>query len=593
MPANYFDQFDEKPVAAASSSPAPAANTPPSAPGSSGGPGAGLLEAGGAAALGAGAMALKGRYPGISRGLASLRDFIAAHPAVGAAGVGATAGGAAAIPEAIKQGKPSDILLGAGAGAGTALAANVAGRALPALRTAMQTTAPERTVASAVLSDAGNAQAASARLKALATQLRSGAKGPNPSPQTVAETLGPQGQALAQHAIAAPTPESQAYAQQLAQRQQQTPQRLTGAVNQALAPSPYTPEEQKLISTMQANAKPLYDKAYAAFPSIQSDQLSSVLNNKYGVAASRRAVQDMKAEGVPIGPMNPSTGMVQAPSLQYYDYVKRALDDQAAAASASGNKNLARIISGMRDRMIDEIDTKTTGPNGVSPYAEARQQYQSDHAVVDALHSGRDDFPKMTPEEVESTMQGLDFSGKDAFRSGVAESLFQQIGKTKGKTNTAFNLIGSPSMQAKLTALFDNPKDAAAFTDTLTREASMFEHSKTMASAAKAGPAAAVTPSGGNPIATAAGALANPKLAALKAAVAANAPRPIPAGGVSNIMRQTGPQGADQLNRLADVARRVEAAKATGANLGAAGTILGGGAAGAALPPAISRQQGP
>lgn len=582
MPSNYFDQFDEKPLAAAASSPAPAGSTPASHPGN-GSPGSGLLEAGGAAALGAGAMALRGRYPGISRGLGALRDFITEHPVVGSAAAGATAGGAAAVPEAIKQGKPSDILLGAGAGAATGLAANAAGRALPALRTALATTSPERAVASTVLADAGNVQAASGRLRALATQLRSGARGPTPNPQTVGDVVGPQGQALAQRAIASPASESQTYAQQLADRQQQTPQRLTGAVNQALAPSPYTPEEQKLIATMQANAKPLYDKAYAQFPSIQSNQLSSVLNNPYGVAASKRAVKDMKADQVPIGPMDPATGMVQNPSLQYFDYVKRALDDQVAAASVGGNKNQARIIGGMRDRLIDEIDQKTTGSNGVSPYAEARAQYQSDHAVVDALHSGLEDFPKMTPDQVEKTMLNMDFSSKDAFRSGVAEGLFRQIGKTPGRVNTGYKLIGSPDMQAKLTSLFDDPKDAAAFTATLQREAEMYDRTKVMTAAAKAGPAGAVAP-GANPVAAVAGAVANPKLAALQMAARSAVPGPRQAGGISQIMAQHGAAGADQINRLAEVARRVQAAKAAGANLGAAGAVLGGGAAGAAAP---------
>ena len=583
---NYFDKYDEqsteKAVAAASSAPPEHAQAP--APGD-GSPNAGLLEVGGAAALGAGAMALKGRYPGISRGLGALREFITAHPVVGSAAVGATAGGAAAVPEAIKEGKPSDLLVGAGAGAATGLAANAGARALPAIKTMMQTTSPERAVASSVLADAGNAQAASSRLKALATELRSGARGPNPNPQTVGDVLGPQGQALAKQAIAAPAPESQAYAQQLQQRQAGAPQRITEAVNQGLAPSPYTDEEQKLVATMKANAKPLYDKAYAAFPSIQSDQLSNVLNNPYGVAASKRAVKDMKADGVPIGPVNPQ-GMVMNPSLQYFDYVKRALDDQVAGAAATGNKNQARIIGGMRDRMVDEIDQKTAGPNGVSPYAEARKQFQSDHAVVDALHSGLDEFPKMTPHDVEAAMTNMDFSSKDAFRSGVAEGLFREIGKTPGKVNTGYKLIGTPDMQAKLGALFDNPKDAADFIGTLQREAQMYDHTKVMTTSAKKGPATAVAPSAG-PISSIADAVVHPKLTALRLAAKAAAPN---MGGVSSIMSQSGQAGGDQLARLADVAARVQRAKQLGAGAGTAATVLGGGAAGAVLPQAISKQ---
>lgn len=589
MPSNYFDQFDEKP-APPSGPPegsSPGASTPKPAGQS---PAATGLEVGGAAALGAGAMLLKGRYPAISKALAGLRDFVSAHPVVGASAVGATAGTAAAVPTAIEQGKPSDLLIGAGAGAAAGLGANAIGRVAPALKTMLSTSSPERAVASTALADAGNAQAASARLKVLATQLRAGSKGATPNPQTVGDVLGPQGQALAQRAIASPNPDSQAYADQLAQRQQQSPQRVKEAVNQALTPSPYSAEEQKLIDTMKANAKPLYDKAYAAFPSIQSDQLSNVLNNPYGVAASKRAVKDMKADGVSVGPMNPATGMVEAPSLQYYDYVKRALDDSAQAAKQGGNNNQARIIGGMRDRMLDDIDLKTSGPNGVSPYAEARKQYQSDHAVVDALHSGLNDFDKMTPHEVEAAISNMDFSSKDAFRSGVAESLFQQIGSTKNKVNVGYKLIGSPDMQAKLGSLFDNPKDAANFIATLQRESEMFDRTKVMTAAAKAGPAAATAPTG-NPVGAVAHAVTNPKLAILQAAANAASRPPQNAGGISRIMSQQGAGGADQMARLAEVARRVDAAKRRGATAGATGAVIGGGAAGAATPLLVKPDQ--
>lgn len=590
FPPDYFKHYrDNPPPSAPASSTSPPAKTPEGQSKLAEG-----FEAGGAGVLGAGLAALAIKFPALRHAAADITEYIAKHPTLGGGGAGAVTGAVTATPGAISSGHPGDILTGAGTGAAIgATGANLL-RGAGAGATRLAIPSGERQVASAVLGD--HTQAVGDRLQALADQIRRGERGPVPNQQTVGEVLGPQSQALATAALRDPNPESQAYATQLAERQAGAGERTGDLVNQALAPDTYADAEKSLTTALKTNAKPFYDKAYSMFPKVQSDELGNILNNKFGQAASKRAFDLMKADGVPIGDAD-AVGMVQSPSLQYLDYVKRALDDQISTATAAGNRNQARIIGGMKDRLLTELDNKTTLPTGASPYAEARKQYQSDAQTLDALHSGLQDFPKMTPADLRAKMSDLDFSAQDAFRSGVAESLFRTIGKTPAGRNVPLKLINTPDMQEKMVALFDDPKKAQSFIDRLQNEATQFETAKTMLGAAGAQAPAAIAGGPGN-VAKAAisGGLHsltfNPKIVALRAAAHAllggsgGISHP---GDVSSIMRQTGAAGADQIGDIGDAAARLQKLRTmqnVGTNVGAIG---GGAAAGAALTPAISR----
>lgn len=544
-------------------------------------------ELGGAMALGAGAAALVGkRYPVLGDALSRITQWVADHPVLGSATVGGIAGGAAATPHALSTGHPGEILAGVGLGAPAGVLGRFSGPLAERL-TALGSNPASRLVARSVLEDEGNAQAASARLKQLATNMRTTARGANPNQETIADVLGPRGQATAQAALAQPDLRSQAFATQLGQRQAGTAGRVEEAVNQGLTPStPFGPEQQKLITALKTNAKPLYAQAYSQFPAIQSQELFSILKTKPGKAAAKKAAQLMQMDGQLTGKPD-IMGMVRQPSLQFLDYVKRALDDQVSAARRGGSNNEARLLGGMRDRLVNELDAATTLPTGGSPYQAARQQYQSDAEVLDALNDGLNEFPKLTPEQVRAKVSGMSFSAKDAYRSGVAEHLFRKIGST-GQGNPALAIMGTNDMKAKLAALFDDPKKANAFITSLQREADMFSRTRGLLSQGQRGVRMSVQPSPGmGPmIAKSAAHSINPKLAALRSVIDAFGTPKIPGGPVSDIMRLGGQQGADKLMELEALSRRLNAGRAIGRNVGAAGATLGG--VGAGLLPAAS-----
>ena len=601
MSDNPYDQFDQTPAAVAAPAPTatPAAGKP-AAPADKESLMRKILELGGAGALGAGSLFLKDRMPAVTEKLAALRDMIAKHPVLGAGAVGAGTGAAAAVPEAISQGKPSDVAVGAGLGAAAGVGGNQLARLGPKLAMLAKTTAPERSVASNLLSDIGDSKAVSDRLRTLATTMRAGARGPNPSAATVGDTLNtPRTSALTDTALASPSPQSQQYGQQLAQRQAQTPQRVQGAINQALAPDEYSAAEQKLTQALKTNSSPLYERAYSMFPSVNSSVLHEILQTPEGAAASRWATDQLQKQGKAIGPVGPG-GMVTAPSLEYHQLVKEYLDGevsklQKAVATGSANNKEVRTMQGLRGRYVNELDALTGGDQ--SPYAAARQQYSSDAQVLDALHSGREDFLKMDPATLRAQMMDMDYASRDAFRSGAAEALFRQVGSTRNPatSNVSSKISSSPDMQDKLRALFDDPKQADAFMARLEQESQMFDQTKTRLAAARAGAQAGVQPSQGAipTLAKAAMHSINPKLAAARAAVdLASGARRLPAGGISALMSQSGPQGANTLNRLAEAAKQYEHGIGLANTLGTVGT-LGGGIAGGVGSGMLDRGQQP
>lgn len=284
--------------------------------------------------------------------------------------------------------------------------------------------------------------------------------------------------ALAQAVATKPGPKVGQYVSDLADRQAGSGERVSDLVNKALKPDDYTDKLKDLTTALYQNAKPLYEQAYAQFPRVKSDTIFDILGTKFGSKAGKQAYQLMQADGVPIGQTD-AAGFLKKPSLQYLDYVKRALDDQVTSARNSGDTNLARIVGGMRDRLKTELDTITQGPNGTpGPYQAARAQYAGDLEVRDALKMGRDEFGRMTPRDLANATQNMSFAEKDALRTGAAENLFQQIASTPASTNAAAKLANIPSVQAKLGALFDKPSEYKSFMDALQQEMQNFNQSR-------------------------------------------------------------------------------------------------------------------
>lgn len=322
-------------------------------------------------------------------------------------------------------------------------------------------------------------------------------------PSSIGEAAPPQVRAVGNAAVQRGTPAGQVYAAQATERQATAPGRVSDLVNKGLTPDPYLQHEKDLTTALYQNAKPLYEKAYAQFPSVQSPALNQLLGTPAGKSAARLALRMMQNEGIQIGDAD-ATGMVQRPSLQFLDYVKRAYDDMITRAEGSGPNyaptNEGRILRGQRASLLSDLDESTKLPNGTSPYQQARAQYAGDLEVRDALRSGRDEFDSMTPEELQQRVGGMSYAEKDAFRSGVAENLFQKLRTSGAGSNPAQRIIGQRGMQDKLGALFDDPGKSRQFIQGLKREMQLYNGDKETVGAGAAGAASNAEDSLENPL---------------------------------------------------------------------------------------------
>lgn len=524
------------------------------------------LEVGGGAATAAALLALARRGAGqraLPRVLQAIRERPALRSSLIGAGAGALAGGmgsqdASPGADALTYG-----VTGALAGPLARLGAAAPARGLMGLaerlRGAPAINPGERKVIESISSDNPN-------LNDVATRLRKDAQLQVPS--TLGEVAGPRTTGLAQAALGKDTPESAAYGAQLQQRQAGATGRVQDILNKGLMPSPgpgqFAAHEKQLQDALYANAKPLYEQAYQQFPAVQSQAIYGLMNTPSGSQAAKNAFRMMQDARIPIGQQD-ATGMIQHPSLQYLDYVKRALDDMITKEEGSGvgyqATNQGRLLRQMRNEFRDDIDKATQLPNGQPGlYQQARQQYGGDLEVLDALRTGRDDFNKMTPDVLRTSMANMSFAEKDAFRSGVAEHLFNRVGNAADNRNAAQVVMGTPALKEKLAAMFDRPQDATKFLDALDRESELFQQSKPLATAAQKGQTQSLSPS------------------SLKTLAQTTMMKPETAGQISQTLSATGPQAQATLARLRGAADRLRAQTQFGNRVGdaAAAGVAGG-----------------
>jgi hypothetical protein len=294
-------------------------------------------------------------------------------------------------------------------------------------------------------------------------------------PQGVQDAGGKRTRALIEKAATRGTDQSDAFMDQQRAIQDKAPSRVEDQINQGLAPSEYFSEADKLKDALYSNAKPLYDAAYKKYPGIKSQVFDQIAGTDDGKRAIKEAFRLMENDQVPIGKVGPG-GIVQKPSLQFLDYVKRGFDQMISSEEKLGSTPLGHSLRSVRNRLRDELD------KAAPEYATARQQYAGDLEVSDALKQGREDISKMQPEEVRRTIGNMSWAEKDAFKSGVAQHLYETLGKPTTDFNAAQRILGSDSMREKLKATFDDPNKWKIFEAAMDKESDMYTRNKAMIS---------------------------------------------------------------------------------------------------------------
>lgn len=125
------------------------------------------------------------------------------------------------------------------------------------------------------------------------------------------------------------------------------------------------------------------------------------------------------------------------------------LDDAIEAAVRAGRSNQARVLSDVRSRVVAGLDEATGGL-----YHDARSQFRSDSAIINALDDGRQLFNKATrPDDVLALVQQMPAAERDAFRISARDAIDEVMGNARNDALSARSLLSKDWNQQKLTAL--------------------------------------------------------------------------------------------------------------------------------------------
>lgn len=272
-------------------------------------------------------------------------------------------------------------------------------------------------------------------------------------------------------------------------------ERIQAQTKAALKPVEYYNMEDSLTAQLRNNAKGLYERAYA-HGDVDDPRIVEVLKNPQFKAFfdKARSIADTEAQTAklkgedplkfalpeiykPSGRFDASGAeildLVKLPDVRTLDYIKRGID--ATIDSGFRGKGMstaeASALRDLRKQFVNAID------ENVPDYKLARKTYAGDLEILDALRMGKDQFKNLDHEQVKKMVDAMGSGEKDAFRTGVARSIYDTIMVPSNNPNTAQRVIGSPDMQKKLATLFDNPAEFDLYKAALMRESQLFGES--------------------------------------------------------------------------------------------------------------------
>jgi hypothetical protein len=242
-------------------------------------------------------------------------------------------------------------------------------------------------------------------------------------------------------------------------------ERTYSQVNKGLNPGEYYDDLQDLMLEMKTKSAPLYQAAYAK--GVVNDpavlQYLTLPQFKQGAKAAEKL---LAAEG--------RTVDMSQPTVEALDQVKRGLDaliEKETDAITGKTTSLGRVYTIKKNEFLNALDA------AVPEYAQARAIYKGDADILRSMQSGLNEFARTPHEVVSKEVAKMSNAELQAYRTGVARSLYSTIMNPARNSNAAQHIIGSKEMQQKLQPLFDNPGAFDLFKAALSRESQLFQQS--------------------------------------------------------------------------------------------------------------------
>lgn len=250
----------------------------------------------------------------------------------------------------------------------------------------------------------------------------------------------------------------------------------------------------RMSEAMQADARaqaaPLYETFYNTEIPI-TGSLMNLMRRASATGAVNRARRLMAQEGVQPrmldiidgDAMSPLTGVLRVtgqqrlPNGREVDLIKRAIDDEAMAATPGSNEQ--RILRDLARRIRNEVDSLLSPDDPAqSVWAQARRIAGDDISFREAMEEGAEAFRRgVTPDEFEMTLERSTPAQREARLIGVRGDIQEQMGNRGSAFGPradvgARQMFGSQNARRKL-EMAVGPERAGALVNRLDAEGVM------------------------------------------------------------------------------------------------------------------------
>jgi hypothetical protein len=247
---------------------------------------------------------------------------------------------------------------------------------------------------------------------------------------------------------------SEQYNAFLKARELDAPGRIVDDIKAAMSdPDAFYPTLERIVARRKEVAAPLYEAAYAK-PAPDNQIIRSVLSTPAG----QKAVANAKT-------LSENEGIEFAADVRGLDLVKRSFDDMINAAKSGRQDNEARILSGMRERMVSAVD------RAVPEYRAAREAFSSEFDLQKALERGRSLLKTgQDAEAVIKELRTMSAAEKEVARLGMARQLREMFDDTRMTASKLNQLVSSNRMSSVIKEVFPSQEAANRFLSDMRRE---------------------------------------------------------------------------------------------------------------------------
>lgn len=247
--------------------------------------------------------------------------------------------------------------------------------------------------------------------------------------------------------------------------------RVTGWLNDTFHYPDAHAQQQAIEQVAKSVNKPAYARAYRdGDQPIWSPELQRLVGSPDVVDAMRNAAEKGKSRAIAegMGGFNSSvqispTGVVEFtkgkngvptyPNLQFWDYTKRALDDQAKQLARTGRDSEAGVVKQLAFQLRSELD------NAVPSFAQARAGAAHFFGAENALEAGQNFvMANFQNSAVRQQLAKMSATERQLFQDGFVSRYIETLNKIGDRRSILNQVTDNPAAREKLSIVLGPQK---------------------------------------------------------------------------------------------------------------------------------------